>query len=119
MTGHLAIPIFVWIGVVITALSCLSLVLSIELLDRLHFMAPVANVGAVAILIAIVLQEGWGQALVKMLLICAVLIIMNAVLAHATARAARVREFGSWTPRPDEHIRGTRSAEPEDRQGSR
>lgn len=106
MNGHeIATSIFLWIGVIVAVLSSVCMVLSTELLDRLHYMAPVANVGATAILVAIVLQEGWGQAAVKTLLISAVLIIMNAVLAHATARAARVREFGTWAPNPEEQIR--------------
>lgn len=98
--------VFLWIGVAIAAISSITLVFSTELFDRLHYMAPVANVAAVAIFVAVLLQEGWGQGSMKMLLICAVLIIMNAVLAHATARAARVREFGTWTPQTDEQIRG-------------
>jgi len=106
MNGHeIATDIFIWIGVITAALSALALPLSTELYDRLHYMAPVADISAIAILIAILLQEGWGQAFLKMLLICVVLVIMNAVLAHATARASRVRRRGHWTSQPDEQIR--------------
>lgn len=107
MTGHeMATEVCVWIGVVTAALSALALPLSTELYDRMHYMAPVADISAIAILVAIVLQEGWGQASAKMLFICLVLVIMNAVLSHATARAARFRRFGQWTPQPGEQIRG-------------
>lgn len=104
---EIATDVFLWIGVATAAFAACALPLSTEFFDRLHYMAPVADVSAVCILIAIVLQEGWGQAAVKMIFICVVLILMNAVLAHVTARAARVRNFGHWTPRPDEQIRGT------------
>lgn len=103
---EIAIGVFLWTGVAIAVISSVTLAFSTEVFDRLHYMAPVANVAAVAIFLAVLLQEGWGQESVKVLLICAVLIIMNAVLAHATARAARVREFGTWTPQTDEQIRG-------------
>ncbi len=107
MTAHqIFIDIFLWSGVITAALSAIALPLSPEFLDRLHYMAPVADVSAVLIVIAVVMQEGWGQAAFKVILICVVLIIMNAVLAHATARAARVREFGHWNPQPHEKIAG-------------
>jgi multisubunit Na+/H+ antiporter MnhG subunit len=103
--------VFLWIAVVTAALAACALPLSTEFFDRLHYMAPVADVSAVCLLVAVVLQEGWGQAAVKMIFICIVLILMNAVLAHVTARAARVRNLGHWTPQPDEQIRGARQGQ--------
>ena len=106
MNAHeIAIQVFLWIGVGTAVYSALALPLSTELFDRIHYMAPVADVSAVFIFIAIVLQEGWGQAAIKMGFICIVLILMNAVLAHATASAVRIRRLGHWTPDPDEQIR--------------
>ncbi len=107
MSAHqIVIDVCLWTGVITAAFSAVALPLSPELLDRLHYMAPVADVSAVLILIAVLAQEGWGQAVFKVILIWAVLVIMNAVLAHATARAARVREFGHWNPQPHEKIAG-------------
>ncbi len=103
--------VFLWIGIVTAALAACALPLSTEFFDRLHYMAPVADVSAICVLVAVVLQEGWGQAAVKMIFICIVLILMNAVLAHVTARAARVRNLGHWKPQPDEQVRGVGRAE--------
>lgn len=105
--------VFLWLGVITAVLASCSLPLSTEFFDRLHYMAPVADVSAICVLVAVVLQEGWGQAAVKMIFICIVLILMNAVLAHVTARAARVRNMGYWTPRPDEHVRSAGAERPE------
>ena len=40
-------------------------------------------------------QAGW-----KTLLICLILLAINSVVTHATARAFRSRELGHWQPRP-------------------
>ncbi len=110
MNGHhLVMDIFLWTGVVTATFSAVVMPLSPDFLDRLHYMAPVADVSAVLILVAVVMQEGWGQAAFKVILICVVLVVMNAVLAHATARAARVREFGHGNPQPHEKIVGLNS----------
>jgi multisubunit Na+/H+ antiporter MnhG subunit len=100
--------VFLWVGVITAAVAAWLLPLSTKFFDRLHYMAPVADVSAVCLLVAVVLEEGWGQAAVKMIFISVVLILMNAVLAHVTARAARVRNLGHWTPQANEQIRGAR-----------
>ena len=77
-------------------LSAAGLLVSTTVYRRLHFLAPAATVGVVAVAAAIVLQEGWGQAGVKAILTGAVLFVMNPILTHATARAARSHERGRW-----------------------
>ncbi len=107
MSVHqIVLDTFLWAGVISAAFAAIAFPISPQLLDRLHYMAPVADVSAVLILIAVIMQEGWHQAAFKTALICVVLVIMNAVLAHATARAARVREYGHWNPQPHEQIEG-------------
>ncbi len=107
MSVHqIVLDCFLWTGIISALLAAIAFPLSPHLLDRLHYMAPVADVSAVLILVAVIMQEGWHQAAFKTALICVVLVIMNAVLAHATARAARVREFGHWNPQPNENIEG-------------
>jgi monovalent cation/proton antiporter MnhG/PhaG subunit len=102
----IAIEVFVWVTVAITMLSCLGLAVMKNVFERLHYMAPVSAVSAFSLLIAVILQHGWGQATIKMILIAAILFLMNPVLAHATARAARVRQFRDWVPAPGEKIPG-------------
>jgi monovalent cation/proton antiporter MnhG/PhaG subunit len=101
-----AVEVLVWMAVATCLICCLGIVVMKDLYERLHYMAPVSTVAAVALLAAVVIEQGWGQAAIKMSLIVVVLFLMNAVLTHATARAARVRELGHWQPAPDEKIEG-------------
>lgn len=94
------------IGIGIALLSCLGLAVMKNRYVRMHFMAPVSTISLTAILFAVLVQEGWGQAAIKMSLIVLALSLTNAVLAHATARAARVRELGRWQPAEGENIEG-------------
>ncbi|HSB76568.1 MAG TPA: monovalent cation/H(+) antiporter subunit G, partial [Terriglobales bacterium] len=92
----LTVEVLVWVVVATTLVCCLGIVVMKNLYERLHYMATVSTVATVALLAAVVIEQGWGQAAVKMSLIVVVLFLMNAALTHATARAARVRELGHW-----------------------
>jgi multisubunit Na+/H+ antiporter MnhG subunit len=61
-------------------------------------MATVSTIAAGCVLAAVVIEEGWGQATIKASLVVVVMLIMNAVLTHATARAALIRTHGTWMP---------------------
>lgn len=102
----IAVEVLVWVAVLTCLICCLGIVVMKDFFERLHYMATVSTVATVALLIAVVIQQGWGQAAIKMSLIVVVLFLMNAVLTHATARAARVRELGHWQPAPGEKIEG-------------
>jgi len=84
------------VGVAVTLMSCLGVLVMPNVFDRLHYTAPASTVGAFAIVLAIVLREGLSAAGVKSLLVFVLLLITNPVLSHATARAARIRQFGHW-----------------------
>jgi monovalent cation/proton antiporter MnhG/PhaG subunit len=102
----IAVEVLVWVTVATCLVCCLGIVVMKEFFERLHYMATVSTVATVALLIAVVIEQGWGQAAIKMSLIVVVLFLMNAVLTHATARAARVRELGHWQPAEGEKIEG-------------
>ena len=102
----MAVEALVWLAVVTSLVCCLGMVMMKDFFERLHYMATVSTVATVALLIAVVIEQGWGQAAIKMSLIVVVLFLMNAVLTHATARAARVRELGHWQPAEGEKIVG-------------
>ncbi len=105
MNAHqIAIEVLLWGAVGLTVVCTVGMLVMDDVLERIHYMSPVAIISAFAIFLAVLLQEGWHQAAVKSLLVALVLFFMNAVLSHATARAARVRQFGQWQPRPEEHI---------------
>jgi monovalent cation/proton antiporter MnhG/PhaG subunit len=102
----MAVEIVLATGIVIALVCCLAVAVMKNHYERLHFMAPVSTVSVTLILIAVIVEEGWGQAAIKMVLILLALVFTNAVLAHATARAARVRDLGHWQPAEGEKIEG-------------
>ena len=96
------------VGVAATLLSCLGVFVMPNVFDRLHYTAPASTVGALGIALSIVVEEGWAAASVKAMLIFVLLLTTNPVLTHATARAARIRQFGHWVA-----LRAERVEEPE------
>lgn len=103
-TADWAVNVCLAITVVMTAIPCWALLLFNDVFDRLHYLSIVTTIGTFSLLIAVVIKKGWGQATVKTILVFFVLLLINAVLSHATARAARVRELGHWTPQPEETV---------------
>jgi multicomponent Na+:H+ antiporter subunit G len=91
-----AVAALLAIAVASTALSAAGVLLARNVYQRLHFLAPAATVGVVAVAAAILVREGLGQAGIKAAIAGAVLFVMNPILTHATARAARVHERGRW-----------------------
>ncbi len=102
----IAVEVFLGIAVVVTWLCCLGIVITPNFYDRLHYLASVTTVAAFSILVAVVIREGWGQATLKTILVCLVLLLINAIVTHATARAARVRSLGHWSADPHEQVAG-------------
>jgi monovalent cation/proton antiporter MnhG/PhaG subunit len=84
------------VGVAASLLSCVGLLVMRDVFDRLHYSAPVATVGAGAIGLAVLVEEGVAPQAIKALLMVFLVVVTNAVLTHATARAARMRQFGHW-----------------------
>ncbi len=95
---QIAIDVLLGIGSLTTLLSAIALPTRKDLYERLHYLAPPATVGIGCFTLAILLDKHLSQAGIKALIIFVVLLFMNAILTHATARAARVRQFGRWVP---------------------
>lgn len=83
----------------ITVLCCWIGVLGMwrmpEPMQALHYLAVPGSVGGVAMAAAVLVQAGVKQTGLKALLIAAVLLSINSVVSHATARAFRLRRAGS------------------------
>ena len=91
----------------LTFFCCIALLVVRNYFNRLHYLGPVTSVSITLLVLAVSLKAGFSQSLIKVLLIWFVLVLSNAILTHATARAARVRELGHWSPDPTEQIPGT------------
>ena len=66
--------------------------------DALHYLSLPTVLGGVLLTAAVFAGTGMSAAGWKMAAIAMVLVSFNAVVAHATARAFRVREAGHWEP---------------------
>jgi multisubunit Na+/H+ antiporter MnhG subunit len=99
MSGH---AIFENVLLSVVVLSCWLGVIGMWVMPQpiqaLHYLALPASAGMMALIVAVWLVEGNTQASWKALLIGAVLLGINSVVAHATARAFRSRELGHWEP---------------------
>ncbi len=105
MTHH---PIIT--GTLLAAAVALAIVCSIGLLvmrdayQRLHFSAPVVTLSMLLIAIAVFIEEPDSQARTKVGLIFVLMLVMNSILNHATARAIRIRQAGRWEVQEKEQV---------------
>jgi multicomponent Na+:H+ antiporter subunit G len=90
--GEIAAAILLGIGVVASLLSCLGILVMRSAYDRLHYLAALGTVGPVAVVAAVLVEEGFSSGGLKALIVLAVILVTGPVLTHATARAARIRE---------------------------
>ena len=109
-----AVQVLLGIAVVSALLSSLGILIMRGVYEQLHYLAPVTTVSAFFLLAAVVVRQGWGQATIKTTLVCLMLLLINAVLTHAIARADRVRRLGTWTPQTSEKISGQGQAKEKD-----
>ena len=91
-------------AVVIVALCALGLITVSDSFDRLHFLSPASSIGAVLVAAAIVVEEALSTSGVKAILTVGLLLLTNPILGHATARAARVRQYGHWQALTGEEV---------------
>ena len=80
-------------GVAIQVLGCLGVAAMRDVFDRIHF-GGVSGYAATLIAAGLLVEEGFSLIADKALLLAAFLLITSPVLAHATGRAARIRERG-------------------------
>lgn len=91
------------VAVLVCLLSVLGVLLAHDPFDGMHFTGPAASVAPVAIAIAVIVDDGpISQASVKATLTALLLVFLNAVVVHATARAIRIRRHEGWRLLPEE-----------------
>ena len=96
-----AVDVLLGLTVVCVWLGCMGMVRVRRPIQGLHFVGLPGAMGTMLLSAAMFLQEGSTVLSWKTLLIAIVMLGINSVVAHATARAFRVREVGHW-----EHRRG-------------
>lgn len=100
--------ILVWVllgaAALVTLLSCVALATMRDALQRLHYVAPPATLASALVTIALFVDEHDADARGKAVLVTIALTMMNGVATHATARAARIRDHGTWVPVAGERV---------------
>jgi monovalent cation/proton antiporter MnhG/PhaG subunit len=91
-------------AVVLTILCSLGLLVMRDAYQRIHFTSPIVTLSMLFVAVAVFIEESDSQARIKVVVIYVLMLVMNSVLSHATARAIRIREQGYWPPRPPEQI---------------
>ncbi len=87
----LVLGVLVGLGVAGELLCCVGLVVMRNVYDRLHYAMAATTVPPFLIAAAVIVEEAWTQPGINALVVAAALFLLNPVLAHATARAARSR----------------------------
>ena len=82
-----------------------------EPMQALHYLSLPGTVGAFALVVAVWLADGANQAFWKTLVIAFILVAINSVVTHATARSFRARELGHWEPQDGDPIEFVRNTE--------
>jgi multisubunit Na+/H+ antiporter MnhG subunit len=101
----LVVEILVYVSVAVTLLSAWLMLRMRDEYQMMHFMAPPASVSVILITVAIFLQRGLKPESFKAVFITVVLLMMNTIVTHATARAFRIRECRrDWQPTAGEEV---------------
>ena len=72
--------------------------------QALHYLSLPATGGGIALVAVFFVATGNSQTSWKAVMICVILLAINSIVAHATARAFRARELGHWEPRDGESM---------------
>ncbi|MGC1782430.1 MAG: monovalent cation/H(+) antiporter subunit G [Acidobacteriaceae bacterium] len=103
-----AMHIVIDVLLAITAVACWLGVVGMwrmrEPIQALNYMSLPAALGSVTLTVAVACQTGASQATAKCIAIAVILIAINSIVTHATARAFRVRQIGHWEPRLSDDV---------------
>lgn len=95
------VAVLLAVALLLLAGSAAGMFAASEVFERLHYVGP-SVVAAWAVAGAVLVHTGWSADALKAGLVAGLLTLWSPVLSHATARAARVRQYGHWAPMPGE-----------------
>jgi multisubunit Na+/H+ antiporter MnhG subunit len=76
--------------------SALGVLLMRGVYRKAHLATPISVVAPTLVAIAVTVREGWTEPTAQTWLAVGILAVAGPALAHATVRAARIRERGDW-----------------------
>jgi multisubunit Na+/H+ antiporter MnhG subunit len=110
--------ILLGLAVLVVLASSIGILVMRDVYQKLHYVTPVALVAPIIVALAVLVHSGLTIVSTQTWLTLLLLVIAGPFLAHATIRAARIRETGDWRPGAGQHPAGRAGAEGQ-RTGSR
>jgi multicomponent Na+:H+ antiporter subunit G len=100
--GDVFVALLLVVGVAVGLISALGVLVMRGAFDRLHY-TDTAGLGAVLISAAVAVREGLSSQIgMKAVLLAVIFLVTSPVIAHLTARAARLRASGDLRPQETE-----------------
>ncbi len=104
----MTVDILIALGVAVELACCAGLVVMRRAIDRLHYAGAATTVGPALVAAAVCVEEGlFTTNGLNAVVVAALLAVLGAGLATATARAIRLREQGTLESSPAERERGS------------
>jgi multisubunit Na+/H+ antiporter MnhG subunit len=91
-------------AVFIAFVSCIGVLVMRNAYQRLQFCSVVVAFCPLLISVAVWINHTDITSRIKVVLVAAILLVMNSVLATATAKATRIRNMSHWEPHANEKI---------------
>ena len=92
----IVVDILLGLAVLVVLASSVGILVMRDVYQKVHFVTPAGMVAPVLVGIAILIQSGWSSRSAQTWLALLFVVIASPILAHATLRAARIRETGDW-----------------------
>jgi multisubunit Na+/H+ antiporter MnhG subunit len=97
VTAHAIVAdVLLGLAAVVVLASSAGILVMRDAYQRLHYVAPIAVVAPVIVALAVLVQSGWTENSGETWLGLLFMVAGGPFLAHATLRAARIRETGDW-----------------------
>jgi multisubunit Na+/H+ antiporter MnhG subunit len=98
------VPALLAAAVAVTVVYALGLAVMRDAYQRLHYPGPVVGIAGPLVAAAVWLHDPQAPARIKVTLVVLLLLAANPIIAHATAKAVRLRTLGRWPVRRHERI---------------
>ena len=99
MTVHgIVADVLLGLAAVVVLASSAGILVMRDACQKLHYVTPIAVVAPVIVALAVLVQSGWTENSGETWLGLLFMMAGGPFLAHATIRAARIRQNGDWRP---------------------
>jgi multisubunit Na+/H+ antiporter MnhG subunit len=110
MVRSIVADVLLGLAVLVVLASSVGILVMRDVYQKLHYVTPVALVAPITLGLAVLVHSGLTIVSTQAWLTLLLLVIAGPFLAHATIRAARIRETGDWRPGARKHAAGRKAA---------